>query len=183
MKYWDMFLGMVSRPRDYVFNEGKNVTLLDAVIYVAIIGAIVGFISGLLGSAALAMFGMESGTGPILGLIWGAIGAVIGLFIGGLIIYVILLIVGAGGVDLTKVFVASGLSYTGNIASIIPVIGGIIALIWELYLLYLALIGVADVPPDKSRLVIIILVVIGLILALLGVLIMGAAMSAVMSGM
>ncbi len=183
MKYWDMFLGMVSRPRDFVFNEGRYVTLLDVVIYVAILGAIIGFINGIFGSAALAMFGMKSGTGPVLGLIWGAIGAVLGIFIGGLIIYVILLIVGAGGVDLTKVFVASGLSYTGNIASIIPIIGGIIALIWELYLLYLALIGVADVPPDKSRLVIIILVVLSLLLFLIAIIVMGAAMSAAMSGM
>ena len=173
---------MVSRPRDFVFGEGKDITLADVIVYVAIIGAIVGFVNGLLGSATLATLGLEPGTGPLIGLIYGAIGAVIGLFIGGLIIYVILAIVGAGGTNLSKVFVAAGLSYTANIASIVPIIGGIVAFIWQLYLLHISLIGVADVPPEKSRLVIIIIVILTLLLSLLMILLIGATLSSIMSG-
>ncbi|GEM_PF-3390743 len=179
MKYWDAFVGMITRPREYVFGEGKNFSLVDAVIYVAIIGAIVGFFTGLFG---VHTFGgrelpFSGGTGALGGLVAGAIGAVIGLFIGAVILYIILAILKVK-VDFSKLVSAAGLSYTGNIASIIPLIGGIIAAIWQLYLLYLALMGVADVPPDKSKLTIIILIVIYIILMLLAMMVAGAAFMA-----
>ncbi len=181
-KYWNAFVSMISRPREYVFGEGRNFTLTDAVIYVAILGAIVGFFTGLMGGKAFwgAGASVSGGVGAFGGLIVGAIGAVIGLFIWAAILYVILAILKVS-VDFSKLVSASGLAYTGNIAGIIPIIGGIIAAVWQLYLLYLSLIGVADVPPDKSRTTIIILVVIYLLLLLLSFLLVGLAVVSVLS--
>ncbi len=182
-KYWDAFVSMITRPREYVSGEGRNFTLTDAVIYVAIIGAIVGFFTGLIGGKTFGGAGVPvGGGGAIGGLIVGAIGAVVGLFIGAAILYVILAILKVNA-DFSKLVAASGLAYTGNIASVIPFIGGIIAVVWQLYLLYLALIGVADVPPDKSRTTIIIIVVIYIVIILVAFLLAGLAVVAALSGM
>ncbi len=183
-KYWDAFVSMITRPREYVEGDGKGFTLTDAVIYVAIIGAVVGFFTGLIGGKTFggADVPFGGGGGAIGGLILGAIGAVVGLLIGAAILYVILAILKVN-VDFSKLVSASGLAYTGNIASIIPFIGSIIAAVWQLYLLYLSLIGVAEVPSDKAKTTIIIIVIIYLIIFFLAFLLAGMAMVAALSGM
>ncbi len=180
-KYWNAFVSMITRPREYVFGEGKVFTVTDSVIYVAILGAIVGLVNGLIGPGT---FGGEvplgGNLGPVGGLIVGAVGAVVGLFIGAAILYLIMALLKVD-VEFSRLVAASALATTGSIAGIVPIIGDIIATIWQLYLLYLALIGVADVPPDKSRTTIIIIVVIYLVIILITVLLVGLAAFAVLS--
>lgn len=151
---------VIMRPSVAVFEEHEKNDLQAATIYV-VIG---GLIAGVFGAIGGAM----RGTGVGSALIGNAIGAVIGFYIYLGLVYILGRAFGGTGnfgelaYDIS--LFSAPITAVAGLLSIIPVLGGIAALILGLYQIYLTYLGIQsgmNLPKDKAIIVMVIIFLIG----------------------
>lgn len=135
----------------------------DPIIFVAVMGAIVGILMTVFSLFSDGRFGLVQASGwafivmPIM--------AVIGSFIGGGIMFIIWKLMG-GETDFESAYrsvaYSTAIYPVSALVGIIPYVGTIVAVLWGLYLLYNATIEVHKIPADKAKIVFVILAVLGL---------------------
>ncbi len=186
-KFIDDSMKVITSPKEYFTSmpkEGGFVEpIVKAVIYGLIAGIIVFIWSLLKLSAASAMFGGAVGAMSIL---WGAIGAIIGLFIGGVII-LILSAIGGGNTNYeANVRVAASLmvmspvnallSFTAGINLYLGAIITFLVALFGIWLLYNGLVNALGAKEVAAKVIAIILAIFPL-LGLLGTLVCKPAAS------
>lgn len=153
-------MAVLQHPSVATFEEHEKNDLQSATIYVAIGG----LISGVFG----AIRGAISHTGVGSGLIGGVLGALIGFYIYLGLVYLLGRAFGGTGnfgelgYDLS-LFTAP-LTAVGSLLAIVPVLGGIAALVLAIYNIYLTYLGIQsgmNLPKDKAIIVMVIIFLIG----------------------
>lgn len=143
--------------------------------------------------------------GPIAGLIGGVLtgGSVLGLLIGAILGYVLALVVvfllsliidalasSFGGVPdrvratKTAVYASTG-AWVAGVANIVPILGGIIALLGALYSIYLMYLGLGRVmkaPSDKTVVYTVVVVIAYVVAAMIAALLVAAVVAMTIGG-
>lgn len=150
--------------------------LVKAVIYGTVAG-IIAFVWSLLKIGAVTG-GLLGGSIGIMALVSYIIGAVIALFVGGVIMLVISSICGGNSDFEANVRVTSAMmvlmplsalvSFTGGISPLLGSLAGLAVNIFGLWLLYNALVEALKAKPESSRIVMYILAAIFVIFTLIG---------------
>lgn len=101
----------------------------------------------------LGVFMMSSGAGVLFGLVVIPIVTVIWIFLWGAIVHVLLLLV--GGLDTSEAGFEGSLrvvaySSVGNLAKVVPVIGGMISVIWMIFLIVIGLNKIHGTSEGKA---------------------------------
>jgi len=174
-------MAILQRPSVATFEEHEKNDLQGATIYVAIAG----LIAGLLG----AIGGAIRNTGVGSALIGNLIGAIVGFYIYVGIVYLLGRAFGGTGnfgelaYDIS--LFSAPLTVVSSLLALIPVLGGIAALVLFIYNIYLTYLGIQsgmNLPKDKAILVmVIIFLVVAAIIACI-VLFFAAIFAAIMSG-
>lgn len=178
--------GILMQPKpEWDIIDNEYATVRSLFVPYAVLLAAIGPLAGLLGSV---LFGSPSLFGAILG-------AALGYGFALLIVFVLSLIIDAlapsfGGVSnrvqATKVAVyASTASWVAGVFGIVPVIGGLLALLGALYsayLLYLGLNQVMKSPADKVVLYTIVVIIIMIVISAIAALIVGGVIAGVVGG-
>ena len=174
-------MAILQRPSVATFEEHEKNDLQGATIYVAIAG----LIAGLLG----AIGGAIRNTGVGSALIGNLIGAIVGFYIYVGIVYLLGRAFGGTGnfgelaYDIS--LFSAPLTVVSSLLALIPVLGGIAALVLLIYNIYLTYLGIQsgmNLPKDKAILVmVIIFLVVAAIIACI-VLFFAAIFAAIMSG-
>ena len=164
--------GVVLQPASFFGGILRQGDFINPLIFALICYEVSAILGGLIGLA----FGNRGFGGFISGIIFGAIAAAIGLFIGaGILHLLVMLIVGSrnGGYEATfRVFAYSSVT---SLVSWIPFIGWIASL----YGIYLGIVGIREVhttTTGKAALVVLIPVAVIIVLALILVTLIGAAL-------
>ena len=164
--------GVVLQPASFFGGILRRGDFVNPLIFALICYEVSAILGGLIGLA----FGNRGFGGFISGIIFGAIAAAIGLFIGaGILHLLVMLIVGSrnGGYEATfRVFAYSSVT---SLVSWIPFIGWIASL----YGIYLGIVGIREVhttTTGKAALVVLIPVAVIIVLALILVTLIGAAL-------
>lgn len=153
-------MAVLQHPSVATFEEHEKNDLQAATIYVAIGGLISGVFGAIRGAIA------HTGVGS--GLIGGVLGALIGFYIYLGLVYLLGRAFGGTGnfgelgYDLS-LFTAP-LTAVGSLLAIVPVLGGIAALILGIYNIYLTYLGIQsgmNLPKDKAIIVMVIIFLIG----------------------
>jgi hypothetical protein len=174
-------MAVLQRPSVATFEEHEKNDLQGATIYVAIAG----LIAGLLG----AIGGAIRNTGVGSALIGNLIGAIVGFYIYVGIVYLLGRAFGGTGnfgelaYDIS--LFSAPLTVVSSLLALIPVIGGIAALVLFIYNIYLTYLGIQsgmNLPKDKAILVMVIIFLIGAAIIACIVLFFAAIFAAVMSG-
>jgi Yip1-like protein len=174
-------MAVIQHPAVATFEEHEKNDLQSATIYV-VIG---GLISGVFGAIASAIRGGSVGSG----LIGNAIGAVIGFYIYLGIVYLLGRAFGGTGnfgelaYDIS--LFSAPITAVGSLLGIIPVLGGIAALVLGLYQIYLTYLGIQsgmNLPKDKAIIVMVIIFLIGLAIIACIAVFFAAIFAAIMSG-
>jgi len=157
-------------------SGGMTEPLIKAVIYGAIAGAIV-FLWSILGLGALKA-GVLGGAIGAMALVWYIIGALIGLFIGGVIMLIISSICkGSSDFEANIRVVASLMvimvvnAVLGFISGLSFTVGAIIGLLVNLYALYMmyhALVESLKAKPETSRIVLYVLAALMVLFMIIG---------------
>ena len=157
-------------------SGGMTEPLIKAVIYGAIAGAI-GFLWSLLkiGSVTGGMFGGALG---IVAFIWSIIGAIIGLFIGGVILLIISSIckgntefeanVRVTAAVMVVLPISALLGFAGGINLYLGLIVSIAVSVFSLWLLYNGLIEALKSKPETTKIVMYVLVAVFVLIMLAG---------------
>jgi hypothetical protein len=157
-------------------SGGMTEPLIKAVIYGAIAGAI-GFIWSLLKIGAVTG-GMFGGALGIVAFIWSIVGAIIGVFIGGVIVLVISSIC-KGNTDFEAnvrvtaavmvVFpISAFLGFAGGINLYLGLIVSIAVTVFSLWLLYNGLIEALKSKPETTKIVMYVLIAVTVLIMLAG---------------
>jgi len=158
---FDASRAVLTRPAVATFEEYEKNDLQAATIYVAIGGLIAGVFGAIRASI------QHSGVGS--GIIGGILGAIIGFYIYLGLVYLLGRAFGGTGqfgelgYDLS-LFTAP-LTAVTSLLAIVPVLGGIAALLLALYNIYLTYLGIQsgmNLPKDKAIYVMVIIFLIGL---------------------
>ncbi len=163
-------------PKGYFQTMSLSGGLVEPLIKAAIYGTLAGLFAllwSVLGLSAMGA-GLLGGAIGIMSLIWSIVGAIIGLFVGGVIMLIISAICGGNTDFEANVRVSASLmvlypvnAFLAFLYGINFTLGGIVALavsLYGLYLLYLAVIGALKGKESNVKIVVIVL----LVLALLG---------------
>jgi hypothetical protein len=158
-------------------SGGMTEPLIKAVIY-GVIAGVFTFLWGLLkfGAYTGSMFGGAVG---ILGFVWSVVGAIIGLFIGAVILLVISAIC-KGNTDfeanvrvtaavMVIMPISALLGFAGGINLYLGVIIGLIVNVFALWLLYNGLVEALKTKPDTTKIVMYVLAAIFVLLMLTGI--------------
>jgi hypothetical protein len=156
---------------------GMTEPLIKAVIYGAIAGAF-SFLWSILhiGAAGAGMFGSAVG---VLSLVWSVVGAVIGLFVGGVILLVISAIC-KGSTDFESnvrvtaavmviMHISSFLGFAGGINIYLGAIVSLAASVFAFWLLYNGLTETLKSKADTTRIVLLVLIALVVIVTLAGI--------------
>jgi hypothetical protein len=156
---------------------GMTEPLIKAVIYGAIAGAIA-FLWSLLkiGAAGSSLFGSAIG---IMAFIWSIVGAILGLFIGAVILLVISAIC-KGNTDfeanvrvtaalMVIMPISALLGFTGHFSLYLGLIIGLAINIFALWLLYNGLVEALKAKPETAKIVLYILIAIIVLMTLVGI--------------
>jgi hypothetical protein len=174
-------MAVLQRPSVATFEEHEKNDLQAATIYV-VIG---GLIAGVFGAIGGAMRGGGVGSG----LIGNAIGAVVGFYIYLGIVYLLGRAFGGTGnfgelaYDIS--LFSAPLTAVGSLLGLIPVLGGIAALILGIYQIYLTYLGIQsgmNLPKDKAIIVMVIIFLIGLAIVACIAIFFAAIFAAMMNG-
>jgi hypothetical protein len=162
-------------PKEYFASMSLTGGFVEPLIKAAIYGALGGLFSllwSILGFSALGA-GILGGAVGIMALIWGIIAAIIGVFIGGVIVLVISAICGGNTDFEASVRVSASLMVVYPVSAIVAffyginfTLGGLIALLvnlYGLYLLYHAVIGALKGKESAMRIVAIVILIIALL--------------------
>ncbi len=181
-KYIEIFVGMLTRPSAFLNEVDETyVSPGEAIVYASLVGGVVGLIGSLLGGA---FFGQMAGIPILAGLMFGIVGAILSVIVGSFIILIVhTLFIKEGEGSFANAIKAYGLSYTSQVASIVPFIGGFVAIVWGFYLLYLTLQKFMKLSSRGAMKLIIILAVIVLVISLVILLTAGAVLFTFMQGM
>jgi len=167
-------------PKSYFpamkISGGMTEPLIKAVIYGAVAG-IFAFLWSVIGLGA-AGAGFLGGAVGAMALVWGIVGAIIGLFIGAVILMVISSIC-KGNTDfevnvrvVASVMVIMPISaFLGFTMGINSVLGSVVALavnLYALYMLYHGLTGALKAKPDTTKIVMYVLGALFLLLTITG---------------
>jgi hypothetical protein len=153
-------MAVLQHPSVETFEANEKNDLQAATIYVALGG----LVSGVFGAIGAAMRHTSVGSG----LIGGVLGAIIGFYIYLGIVYLLGRAFGGTGsfgelgYDLS-LFTAP-LTAVSSLLALIPVVGGIVALVLAIYNIYLTYLGIQsgmNLPKDKAIIVMVIIFVIG----------------------
>ena len=174
-------MAILQRPSVATFEEHEKNDLQGATIYVAIAG----LIAGLLG----AIGGAIRNTGVGSALIGNLIGAIVGFYIYVGIVYLLGRAFGGTGnfgelaYDIS--LFSAPLTVVSSLLALIPVLGGIAALVLFIYNIYLTYLGIQsgmNLPKDKAILVMVIIFLIGAAIIACIVIFFAAIFAAIMSG-
>ncbi|MBN2402501.1 MAG: YIP1 family protein [Spirochaetes bacterium] len=173
---------VLTSPKQYFSSMAKTGGFVEPIIKALIYGIVAGIISliwsllSLTTASSMGMFG--AGAAGIMILIWAIVGAIIGLFIGGIIILIISAICGGSTNFETNVRVAASLMVLSPVSALLAVLGAIsislgvivslIVMLYGIYLLYVALVNTLGAKEGTSKIVSIVLGVIILIFMLGG---------------
>jgi len=162
-------------PKGYFQTMSLSGGLAEPLIKAAIYGTLAGLFAllwSVLGLSAMGA-GLLGGAIGIMSLIWSIVGAIIGLFVGGVIMLIISAICGGNTDFEANVRVSASLmvlypvnAFLGFFYGINFTLGGIVALavsIFGLYLLYHAVIEALKGKESSARIVVIVLLVLALI--------------------
>ena len=182
---------VVLQPVGFFAALPRRGSLLNPLIFALICTVISAILGGILrlagvGEGFVAGYGLQvpenQGLGEFIGsVIFAPIGGVIGVFVvAGIAQLVVRLVVGATNSGFGATFRVA--SYTGvtSLVSWIPIIGGLLSL----YGIYLAVVGIREMhgtTTGKALLVVLIPVFVVVVLALLGLLVVGAVFFSRMS--
>lgn len=158
-------------------SGGMSEPLIKAVIY-GLIAGVLTFIWGLLKFGAGTGIGFGGAVG-VLGLIWSLFAAIIGLFLGAVILLVISAIC-KGNTDFeanTRVTAASMvvypvsalLGFAGSINLYLGVIIGLAVSLYAFWILYNGLVEALKTKPETTRIVMYVLVAISVLIMLTGI--------------
>jgi Yip1 domain len=174
-------MAVLQHPSVATFEEHEKNDLQSATIYVAI--------GGLLAGVFGAIAGAIRNTSVSSGLISGILGALIGFFIYTGLVYLLGRAFGGTGnfgelaYDIS--LFSAPLTAVGSLLSIVPILGGIVALLLFLYQIYLTYLGIQsgmNLPKEKALLVMgIIFLIVVAIIACIAVF-FAAIFAALMSG-
>jgi hypothetical protein len=157
-------MAVLQHPAVATFEEHEKNDLQSATIYVAIGG----LLAGVFGAIGAAM--RQSSIGG--GLIGSALGAIIGFYIYLGLVYLLGRAFGGTGnfgelaYDIS--LFSAPLTAVGSLLGIIPVLGGIAALVLGIYQIYLTYLGIQsgmNLPKDKAIIVMVIIFLIGVAIA------------------
>jgi Yip1-like protein len=174
-------MAVIQHPSVATFEEHEKNDLQAATIYVAIGG----LISGVFGAIAAAL--RQSNVGS--GLIGSALGAIIGFYIYLGLVYLLGRAFGGTGnfgelaYDIS--LFSAPLTAVGSLLGIIPVLGGIAALVLAIYNIYLTYLGIQsgmNLPKDKAIIVMVIIFLIGVAIVACIALFFVAIFAALMNG-
>ena len=175
---WDVIAGEPTPPKDLVISY---------VLPLAALSAIAGFIGTvLLGSVLSALGGHVSFVWGLVGLVWHLVMSIVAVFVIGFIIDALAPTFG-GQKNFNQAIKVAAYSYTpgfvGGLFTIIPVLGGLIAIlfmIYGFYVLYLGLPKLMKNPDDKTIVYEIVVVLVAIVfyffVAMVGGMMTGGAM-------
>lgn len=159
-------------PKEYFASLTLSGGFVEPVIKAAIYGTIAGLFSllwSVLGFSAMGV-GMWGGVVGVMSLVWSVIGAIIGVFIGGVVVLVISAICGGNTDFEANVRVSASLMVVYPISACLAffyainfTLGGMVGLVvklYGLYLLYEAIIQALKGKESSMRIVLIVLAVI-----------------------
>lgn len=157
-------------------SGGMSEPLIKAVIYGAVAGAIV-FLWSILGLGVVKA-GMLGGAIGAMALVWYIVGAVIGLFIGGVIMLIISSICKGNSDFEANVRVTASLMIIMPISAILSFISGInftfgsvvglLINLYALYMMYHALVEALKAKPETSRIVMYVLAALFVLFMIIG---------------
>ncbi|MEW6525069.1 MAG: YIP1 family protein [Spirochaetota bacterium] len=168
-KFFDESKATLLSPKDYFSSMAKEGGLVEPIIKAVLYGVISGviyFIFSLLNLSAFTMFG----TGPAMALIGSILFAIIGLFIGGVILLIISAICGGNTAFEANARVVAALMVLGPVQALFSfltsvsfylglVVSAIIAL-YGLYLTFIALVNALSAKENVAKIVIGILAIL-----------------------
>ncbi len=189
----------VTAPQEAFRRMRENGDYMSPLLWVVIIGVVVGlfsFLSSLAFSGGNPFAGLpddlQEQLGPLTAMASGGVGigaiimtpimAIIGMFIWAGILHLCLLAVGALGgsqAGFEGTFRAASYSYIGALPSIVPIVGGLVALVWTVFLLVVGISTVHRTTQGKAVIAILIPLALCCVCAIAG----GAAMVAGIAGM
>jgi hypothetical protein len=163
-------------PKEYFQSMPLSGGLTEPVIKAVIYGTVAGLFAllwGILGFSAMGFGGMLGGAVGIMGLIWSIIGAIIAVFLGGVIMLVISAICGGNTDFEANVRVAASLMVVYPINAFLAffyginfTLGGVVGLavsLYSVYLLYHAVIQALKGKESNAKIVAIVLVILALL--------------------
>src|SRR5258706_2487225 len=172
---WDVIAGEATQPRDLVITY---------VLPLAALAAIAGFI----GTVVIGSFflGKISFVWGLVALVWHLIMSVISVFVIGFVIDALAPSFG-GQKNFNQAIKVAAYSYTpgfvGGLFTIIPILGGLVALLFSLYGLYVLYLGLPKLmknPEDKTVIyelvVIVVAIVVYMVIFMVGGMMTGGAM-------
>jgi len=174
-------MAVLQHPSVATFEAHEKNDLQSATIYVAIGGLIAGVFGAIRASI------QHTGVGS--GIISGILGAIIGFYIYLGLVYLLGRAFGGTGqfgelgYDIS--LFSAPLTAVISLLAIVPVLGGIAALLiflYEIYLTYLGIQSGMNLPKDKAIYVMVIIFLIGLAIAACIALVIGALIAAILSG-
>lgn len=169
----------IVKPKEYFSSLKTDGSIAGPVIKVLIYGAISGVFALLWSllnlSASIGAFGGAIG---IMAFIWSVIAAVIGLFIGAVIMLILSAITGGNTDYVANVHVTAALMVLMPVASILGVFGGINLTLWGiirllvnlygLYMLYFALTGSLKGKEQGAKVLVIVLLSLLVLFRIIG---------------
>jgi Yip1 domain len=174
-------MAVLQHPSVATFEEHEKNDLQSATIYVAI--------GGLLAGVFGAIAGAIRNTSVSSGLISGILGALIGFFIYTGLVYLLGRAFGGTGnfgelaYDIS--LFSAPITAVGSLLGIVPILGGIVALLLFLYQIYLTYLGIQsgmNLPKEKALIVMGIIFLIGVAIVACIAVFFAAIFAALMSG-
>ena len=160
-------------PKSYFSSMPLKGGLAEPLIKAAVYGALAGVFAlvwSLLGWSALGFGGFLGGAVGIMALIWSVVGAIIGVVIGGLIMFVISAICGGNQDFEANLRVAASIMVVYPISAFFAclngislTLGGVIGLVinlYSIYLLYEAVVSALKGKESSAKIVVLVLVIL-----------------------
>lgn len=150
----DTALKVIKTPAEFYRGMAKSGGFVDPLIFAVVMGAIGGVVYAILG--LLHLIPMMSGGMALSMIVTAPIGAVIGSFVGGAIVFVIWKLMGSSESYETAYrcgAYASAVSPIAMACNVVPYVGGLVGLAWMVYLLVIASVEVHKIAAKTAWLV------------------------------